>query len=648
MKNSNAFKLASAAMLAVAPTMFVGCGNDCDPGNTINDGDGNCVAVTQDNVAINCGAGTRLVGRRCVAEGEIVTCGSGTMVMEGTCVPALTCGENTEESDGACVPSGTVCGEGSSFDTDTGKCIGAIAGACGEGTTENDMQVCVVDADTVCGENLALADDGRCVVPAEVQLIHNGAGVPAVDVYVVPEGEDIADGAAPFAELAFREATGLVVLPANEPYDVYVAVDGEADPQANAAIVTRLNLPPRATENSVVRLIAVGSATANPDTSVNADVAPQLLVVPGTKAPMNPAAVAFQVVHGVTDAPAVDVFAEIANTGTPDSGANIVDDASYTDFTAPFPVDPADLVVSVTDGSDNSAVVSRSTLLAEEAAGASFVALASGFLTPEDDGDGPAFGILLVRTDGTTSVLGGTARLQVIHNASDPAAAAVDVLVNGVPALEDFAFRAATPFLWVTTRLDVAIAAPDTTMDLLPEGSAVENLELPAGQFHVAVAQGVVPANAANFITVPDELNIDLRVTALTNVGNDAEDDASVALNVVHGVADAGNVDIEVGGTVVAADVAFGTGAARVGEVSAASTFMVRLLAAGTETSAAEFTVDPTGLDDQVATVLASGFVDTTGQPAGAEGLALLVVTNDGTVVELFDPPPVVAVPAAE
>jgi hypothetical protein len=48
-------------------------------------------------------------------------------------------------------------------------------------------------------------------------------------------------------------------------------------------------------------------------------------------------------------------------------------------------------------------------------------------------------------------LVGQTARVQIIHNSSDVLAGSVDIYVNAgptdAPAVPDFAFRAATPFL---------------------------------------------------------------------------------------------------------------------------------------------------------------------------------------------------------
>ncbi|MGB3544147.1 MAG: DUF4397 domain-containing protein, partial [Rubrivirga sp.] len=61
----------------------------------------------------------------------------------------------------------------------------------------------------------------------------------------------------------------------------------------------------------------------------------------------------------------------------------------------------------------------------------------------------------------------GVARLQVIHNAPDPAASTVDVYVNGALTLDDVDFREASPFLDVP-------GGEDLVVDVVP-GDAADN-----------------------------------------------------------------------------------------------------------------------------------------------------------------------------
>ena len=85
-----------------------------------------------------------------------------------------------------------------------------------------------------------------------------------------------------------------------------------------------------------------------------------------------------------------------------------------------------------------------------------------------------------------------TARLQVIHNCADLAAASVDVYVNGNLAVPDFAFRSATPFIDLpsSVNLDVAIAPGNSTS--AADAIFNQTINLASGETYIAVASGTV------------------------------------------------------------------------------------------------------------------------------------------------------------
>ncbi len=64
-----------------------------------------------------------------------------------------------------------------------------------------------------------------------------------------------------------------------------------------------------------------------------------------------------------------------------------------------------------------------------------------------------------------SSTFAQTARLQVIHNAADPGAAAVDIYLNGNLLLDNFGFREATPYIDAPagTPINIGVAGPNST-----------------------------------------------------------------------------------------------------------------------------------------------------------------------------------------
>ena len=239
---------------------------------------------------------------------------------------------------------------------------------------------------TLCLGLLAAVLSLPAVGQVRLQVIHNAADPAAaeVDVYV--------NGALTLNDFAFRAATGFLDLPSDTDLTVAIA-PGSSSSAEDAVFSQTFNLPTGAYQLIANGVLSPSEFADNPD---GEDIAFQLLAgADALEAAPEAGQVAVRVVHGATDAPTVDV-----RTG----GAVLVDDAAYPAITGYLTVDPASYTLDVTTA-DGSATAATFTADLSGAAGGAVTVLASGFLTPDDDQDGPAFGLLAVFPDGTTALL---------------------------------------------------------------------------------------------------------------------------------------------------------------------------------------------------------------------------------------------------
>ncbi|MEM1043721.1 MAG: DUF4397 domain-containing protein, partial [Bacteroidota bacterium] len=308
---------------------------------------------------------------------------------------------------------------------------------------------------------------------ANVQVIHNAAdpGAAVVDIYIDAVSSD--DPA--IEDLAFRDATGYLELPAGSEIVVTVAPgDSESDADGLASFPFTLD------DGVNYQLIANGvldptQFEANPN---GEDIGFTLFANEGSRLQSSaPPSVEFNVVHGSTDAPTVDVAARGVGT--------LVDDATYGDITGYIGVPAAEYVLDVTTA-DGSTVVASFEADLSAAAGAAITILASGFLSPENEddtnGEPAGFGLLVVRPGGQTALLppfvmsDETARAQIIHNAADPGAAVVDIYIEEIstddPAVEDLAFRTATEFIDLPAEQELTITVAPGDSESAADGLA--------------------------------------------------------------------------------------------------------------------------------------------------------------------------------
>nr|HMT30973.1 DUF4397 domain-containing protein [Bacteroidia bacterium] len=268
---------------------------------------------------------------------------------------------------------------------------------------------------------------------AELQVIHNSSDPAAstVDIYV--------NGANALNDFAYRTATPFIALPSGVPIQIGVAPGNSTsvnDTIKNFTVVL----------TSGVKYVALASGVLNPASfAVNPDgisTAFDLSIIANAQSVSGiPGNVDLAVNHGATDAPTVDVVAR--------NVAILVDNAAYRDVTGYLSVPADDYILDVTPGNDNSTIVASFDASLSALGGNAGVVFASGFLDPAANQNGSPFGLFVAFPSGIVAALPqvSLARLQVIHNAADPAASTVDVYLNGTLTLDDFEFRTATPFI---------------------------------------------------------------------------------------------------------------------------------------------------------------------------------------------------------
>jgi hypothetical protein len=449
------------------------------------------------------------------------------------------------------------------------------------------------------------------VSTARLQVIHNAADPAAatVDVYV--------NGNLLINDFAFRTATPFVDVPAGVLLNIGVA-------PGNSTSVSDTLKNFEVTLANGGEYLAVANGVLNPaNFAVNPDgksTAFTLFLQDQMREAATSSDVDFIAIHGASDAPTVDVIAR--------NVATLVNDASYGDITPYITVPPASYILDVTPAAGSPIVASFAADLSG-LGGGSAVVFASGFLNPAANQNGEAFGLFAALANGTVVQFPAvsTARLQVIHNAADPAAATVDVYVNGNLLINDFAFRTATPFVDVPAGvlLNIGVAPGNSTS----VSDTLKNFEvtLANGGEYLAVANGVL--NPANFAVNPDGKSTAFTLLLQDQMREAALVSTDVDLRVVHGANDAPTVDVVVGGGVLVDDASYSDITSYL-SVPAANYVLDITPGNNNSVIVESFGAPLTGLAGQSAVVLASGFLNPAANQNGA-AFGLLAVLTDGT-----------------
>jgi hypothetical protein len=196
-------------------------------------------------------------------------------------------------------------------------------------------------------------------------------------------------------DFAFRAATEFMDVPGNTPLNI-----GIAPPNSTSVDDTLKNFQVTLLPGGTYVAIANGvldpsGFAANPD---GRNIAFTLFAKDQIREAAAGSDVDFIVVHGATDAPAVDVIARNVTT--------LVDDAAYGDITDYISVPPASYTLDITPGNDNNTIVASFEADLSGLGGGAAIVLASGFLDPsKNPTNSEAFGLIAVLADGTVLLL---------------------------------------------------------------------------------------------------------------------------------------------------------------------------------------------------------------------------------------------------
>lgn len=446
-------------------------------------------------------------------------------------------------------------------------------------------------------------------------MIHNCADAIADSVDVYLDGNLLLDN------FAFRTATPYTNVTAGTPVTLAIAPKNSTS-VADSIFSLTTTLTANATYVAVANgIVSSMGYTPAPDFGLD-------IYAMGRESATSGSNTDLLVMHGSTDAPAVDVRSGIET---------LVDDVSYGSFSNGYLELPTnDYKVRLTNTTGSTTVQTYSAPLSTLSLnGGAGVVVASGFLNPANNSNGPAFGLYVALPSGGDLVMLPTtdaealSRVQVIHNSADAAAAQVDVYVNGDLAIDDFAFRTATEFidLPAKTQLEIGIAPANSmsVMDTIYNMTAT----LDSAETYVVIANGIVSTTGYT----PAQ---DFRLSVYPGARESANMGTNTDILVMHGSTDAPTVDVRNNNNVLVNDISFGSYANSYLELPVAN-YIIDLTDAPGSTTIASFSapLQTLNLSGAALTVVASGFVDRANNSNGAAFGLYAALPAGGALVQL-------------
>lgn len=472
---------------------------------------------------------------------------------------------------------------------------------------------------------------------AYLQVIHAvadavGVGSPivadSIDLYLSTNGGTTWTLEVP--DFKFRQASRFLPIPANSnAVKVGLAPGNSSGP---SAILFRYDLPPFPPNTYQVGIVA-GTATfaAPPQGSISISIYYQT----ARQSSSDPNQFEFLFFHGANDVGTVDAYlAYDRSRSAYEPDFTLAQYAYHSDY---IRISSHNLIVLDSTPANKNDFLKGGFYLPYPGEpnlnlrGRTGVVFASGYANTNDPRK--AFGLHLALSDGTVIPLESreVRRLQIVHNAADPALSQVNLYIGG-PDPISLGFRNATPTFFVDAPAGRVVPLRVTPRNDPSTTLATVDITIPqGGTNYVIFAQGVI--DPARFAANPDGIDRAFRIFTIPNFEGWAPTNQFKAVP-FHGVTDAPAVDVVSGGTPLAQNIKYLDFASPV-TLSAGTAARLDVRPAGQQTTIASFELSATQTQGGKGTVIfASGFLNPN-QNQNGPAFGLYIVYPEGRVEPL-------------
>jgi hypothetical protein len=452
---------------------------------------------------------------------------------------------------------------------------------------------------------------------AHVQIIHNSAdaALSVVDVWL--------DNTLLLDNFNFRTASPFIDLPSNEEFTLAIKVPDSQDPDNPIWSHTyTLDL------DSTYIFVAEGIvSTSGYEPATPFDVA----VYPHGREIANQFGKSDMLMHhGSTDAPVMDIYETGVGLG------QLVDNLNYGEFSDYMELDPLNYILEVRDETGTIKLAAYKAQFQTLGLGDSALTIvASGFMNPGNNSNGPAFGLWMALPSGggliELPVYAPKARVQLIHNSADAAVALVDVWLNDSLLLDNFAFRTASPFLNVPAGQEFTLAVKEPGSQDPDNPIWSHNYTFNIDEKYILVAEGIVSTSGY----VPA---IPFDVTVYPQAHEVANGSGQTDMLLEHGSTDAPAIDVVevgIGIGLIADNLAYSQFAGYFGLATVNYIFQVRDQTGITKIAAYKAPFGTMGLQGDAVTLITSGFLDPANNSNGPEFGLYMAQAAGGPLVKL-------------